>query len=118
MGQMTLSKLQKEQYKEIVKLFDDKTIITLDDTDYIRMRETLGILEALGYIREIEVYNTNMFRKIGSFSDFDEWHKDREREERKLSSRDWKIGIFGAVIGLIPFFATTVIPWIISLFGK
>lgn len=118
MEKKTLTKLQKEQYKEIVKLFDDKITIMLDDTDYIRMRETLRILEELGYILKIEVDNTNMFRKIGSLSDFDEWHKDKEREERKLSSREWKIGIVGAVIGLIPFFATTVIPWIISLFGK
>ena len=80
---MTFSKLQKKQYKEIVKAFDGKKTIMLDDKDFIRMRETLGILEVLGYIRSIEVDNTNMFQKVGDFSDFDEWHKDKEREERK-----------------------------------
>ena len=118
MGNMTFSKLQKKQYKEIVKAFDGKKTIMLDDKDYIRLRETLGILEVLGYIRSIDVDNTNMFQKVGDFSDFDEWHKDKEREERKMSARDWRIGIIGALIGLIPFIATTVVPWIMSLFEK
>lgn len=134
MGKMTLSKLQKAQYKEIVRLFNNKNAITLENTDYIRMRETLAILEALGYIQEIKIDNSNMFQKLGSFSDFDKWHKDKEREERKLTLREWKIGIVGALIGLIPFIVatvkpwvetivipfieTTVIPWIVSLFEK
>ena len=118
MGNMTFSKLQKKQYKEIVKAFDGKKTIMLDDKDYIRLRETLGILEVLGYIRSIDVDNTNMFQKVGDFSDFDEWHKDKEREERKMSAREWRIGIIGALIGLIPFIAPTVVPWIMSLFEK
>ena len=118
MGNMTFSKLQKKQYKEIVKEFEGTNTITLDDTNYIRLRETLGILEMLGYIRKIDVDNINMFLKVGDFSDFDEWHKDKEREERMMSAREWKIGIIGAVIGLIPFIATTVIPFVISLFDK
>lgn len=122
MGNMTLSKLQKEQYKEIVQAFEGNNTIMLDDKDYIRLRETLGILELLGYIRNIEVDNTNMFLKIGEFSDFDKWHKDKEREERKISAREWKIAIvsviIGGLIGLIPFIMTTVIPWIISLIEK
>lgn len=90
----------------------------LGDTDYVRMRETLGILEILGYIRDLNIDNAHVFQKIGSFADFDKWHKDKEREERQLSSREWKIAIVGAIIGLIPFFVTTVIPWMVSLFSK
>ena len=118
MGTNTLSKLQKKQYKEIVRLFGEKSTITLEDTDYVRLRETLGILEILGYIRDFGIDNTHAFRKIGSFSDFDKWHKDKEREERKVSFREWKIGIVGALIGLIPYIVTTVIPWIVSLLEK
>lgn len=115
MGNMTFSKLQKKQYKEIVQAFDGKNTIMLDDKDYIRLRETLGILDVLGYIRRIEVDSANMFQKVGDFSDFDEWHKDKEREERKISAREWRIGIIGALIGLVPFVVTVVIPWIITL---
>lgn len=49
--------------------------------------------------------------KIGRFEDFDKWHKDKEREERRISSREWRIAIISALIGLIPFIVTTVIPW-------
>ena len=118
MGNMTLSKLQKVQYKEIVQTFGDNQTIMLEETDYVRLRETLVILEMLGYIREIEIDNAYMFQKIGNFSDFDAWHKDKVREERQLSSREWKIGIICALIGLIPFIVTTVIPWVVSLFAN
>ena len=55
---------------------------------------------------------------MSNFDSFEEWHKDQMREERKISAREWKIGIIGALIGLIPFIATTVIPWIVSLFQQ
>ena len=37
MGASTLSKLQMEQYEEIVKLFADKRSINLNDVDAVRM---------------------------------------------------------------------------------
>ena len=116
MGDLTLSKLQKKHYKEISELFGENDTITIAEKDFIRLFETLDILATLGYIRRIYIDNAIMFQKVGDFSDFDEWHKDREREERKMSAREWQIGIIGALIGLIPFITTTVIPWILSLF--
>ena len=116
MGASTLSKLQMEQYREIVKLFEGKNHINLNDVDSIRMAETLAILCRLGYIKKISLNGGNLFMKIGDFKDFDAWHKDRVREERQLSRREWKIAICGALIGLLPFVFTTVIPWFISLF--
>lgn len=116
MGASTLSKLQMEQYKEIVKAYGDERFITMDDTDYVRLKETLAILTMLEYIQPIEHDGGYTFFKRGNFKDFDAWHKDRVREERKLSRREWKIGICGGLIGLIPFIVTTVIPWLISLF--
>lgn len=119
MGASTLSKLQMAQYKEIVNLFDAKTNITLDTKDAIRMKETLAILEMLGYIRKIEIPGGVIFIKLGNFSDFDAWHKDRVREEKSLSHREWRIAIVsvvvGAVIGLMPFVIDTVIPWLKEL---
>ena len=119
MGASTLSKLQMEQYKEIVKLFADKQSINLNDVDAVRMAETLAILCHLGYIRKINIDGGNMFMKIGEFKDFDAWHKDRVREERQLSRREWRIAIISALVGgfvgLIPFVISTVIPWITTL---
>ena len=54
--------------------------------------------------------------KIGEFKDFDAWHKDRVREERQLSRREWHIAIFSAAIGAFIGLLPTIIPWIISLF--
>ena len=117
MGAMTLSKLQKKQYEEIKHLFSESTgMIYLSDEDNVRLNEVLTLLEVKGYIRPFEIDGANAYRRMNPFDSFDEWHKDREKEERKLSSREWKIGIVGALIGLIPFVATTVVPWIVSLF--
>lgn len=119
MGATTLSKLQMEQYKEIISRFGSATNITLSDKDAIRMGETLAILELLGYIRKIEVSGGVIYVKLGEFSDFDAWHKDKLREERQLSRREWRIAIIssfiGAAVGLIPFIISTVIPWIQKL---
>jgi len=109
MGNMTLSKLQKEQYKEIVKAFANETTIMIDDKNYARLYETLGILELLGYIRKIDINNTNAYMKIGDFSDFDNWHNDKVREERKLSVREWKIAIVSAVVGGILGLIPTIV---------
>lgn len=121
MGTSTLSKLQMEQYKEIVNRFGAAPSITLSDRDAIRMGETIAILEMLGYIRKIEVYGGIILAKLGEFSDFDAWHKDKVREERQLSRREWRIAIvsavLGAAIGLIPFIINDVIPKI-KMFSK
>ena len=116
MGASTLSKLQKAQYKEIVKLFGAQNSITLDDVTAIRMKETLGILELLGYIHKVEVSGGVIFIKCGNFADFDAWHKDKVREERQLSRREWYIAIAGAAIGAFIGLLPTIVPWLISLF--
>ena len=122
MGQITLSKLQKRQYNEIKELFTDSKSINLSDEDNIRLKEVLLLLSTLGYIRPLEIDNGNVYFKQGNFEDFEAWHKDRAREERKLRNREIKIAvvsaIVGAVIGLIPFIATTVVPWLIKVFSK
>ena len=119
MGASTLSKLQLEQYKEIVKAYGDERFISMNDEDYARLKETLSILTMLEYIRPIEINGMHSFVKLGNFKDFDRWHDDRVREEKKLSRREWHIAIIGALVGglvgLIPFFVSTVIPWIGTL---
>ena len=119
MGASTLSDLQMEQYKEIVKAFGDNCILPLDNEDYARLKETLSILTALEYIRPSEMDGTHAFVKLGNFKDFDRWHDDKVREEKKLSRREWRIAIISALVGgfvgLIPFVISTVIPWITTL---
>ena len=116
MGASTLSKLQMQQYKEIVELFGTKQGILLSDKDAIRMNETLSILELLGYICKAELSNGVFYKKMGDFADFDAWHKDKVREERQLSRRECYIAIAGAAIGAFIGLLPTIVPWLISLF--
>lgn len=119
MGQLTLSKLQYKQYKEIKDKFSaSEGMIYLSDDDAVRLQEVLTLLEFKGYIREFQIDGTNAYRRMASFDSFDAWHKDQQREERKLSAREWKIGLIGALIGLIPFIVSDVIPWIAEIIKK
>ena len=114
MGATTLSKLQMEQYQEIVKAFGTERFLSMGDEDYARLKDTLSILCELEYIRPIEIDGAHMFVKLGDFKDFERWHADRVREEKKLSRREWRIAIISALVGgfvgLIPFVISTVIP--------
>lgn len=117
MGTMVLSKLQKAQYKEIKKKFeeDGKNMMILSIEDYVRLHDTLVILETLGYIQDMDVSNGYLFRKIGNFNDFEAWQKDRAREEKRLSRREWRIAIVSAIIGAVGGFFPTIISWVIDL---
>ena len=116
MGATTLSKLQMEQYQEIVKAYGIERMISMGDEDYARLKETLSILTALEYIRPIEIDGAHMFAKLGDFKDFDRWHADRVREEKKLSRREWCIATVSAAIGAFIGLLPTIVPWVISLF--
>lgn len=112
MGKLAFSPLQKKQYQEIKKLFAESDgYINLSDEDNVRLNDVLLILAAKGYIYPMNVDGANMYSKEADFQYFEEWHKDQEREEKKLSVREWKIAIVSALIGLIPFIITKVIPW-------
>ena len=116
MGQLTLSKLQYEQYREIKRKFAESDgMIYLSDEDNIRLQEVLVLLEVKGYLRSIQIDGINAYRRMASFDSFEAWHKDRQREERKLSAREWKIGLVGALIGLVPYILSEVIPWIVQI---
>lgn len=106
---MTLSKFQLVQYREIVKRFSDNKTMMLNETDYVRLKEVLLYLQIIGYIEYVDIDNTYMFRRIGDFSDFEKWHKEKVREERKFSLREWKIAIISALIGGIVGLIPTVI---------
>lgn len=87
-------------------MFTKNETIVLDDVEYVRLKEVLLYLQILGYIKPLDIDGGNVFVRVGNFSDFEKWHEDKVKEERKLSFREWKIAIasalVGGVIGLIP----------------
>lgn len=75
-----LSEREKKQWEEIKVLAENNNYFDLDDTDAIRMKRVLDLLQAQGYIENLNVDGTNMFSVLGNLHDFDEWLKDEEKE--------------------------------------
>lgn len=55
---------------------------------------------------------------ITYFEDIENSIKERKKEKKSDRKHDLFMVLIGAFIGLIPFFITSVIPWIIALFEK
>ena len=111
-GMATLTKLQKKQYREIVEVFKKEYFTAFSEADYLRLQDVLQLLVSRGYIIEIKGDNARFYQQVGNFADFEAWHKDQVREERKLSRREWYIAIISAAIGAF----IGLLPTIISLF--
>ena len=75
-----LSEREKKQWEEIKVLAQNNNYFDLDDADAIRMKRVLDLLQAQGYIENLNVDGTNMFSVLGNLHDFDEWLKDEEKE--------------------------------------
>lgn len=75
-----LSEREKKQWEKIKVLAQNNNYFDLDDADAIRMKRVLDLLQAQGYIENLDVDGTNMFSVLGNLHDFDEWLKDEEKE--------------------------------------
>ena len=119
MEQITLSKLQQKQYKEIKEKFSgSEKVVCFSDEEVARFQDVFFLLETRGYILDLEIDGANAYCKQMSFDSFETWLKDQEREDRKLSAREWRIAIISALIGLIPYIVSDVIPWITKIIEK
>lgn len=109
LGKSTFSKLQMKQYLEIREAFQNKKIVGISNEDQARLNDVLTVLQITKYIRKVDLNGTNAYEKIGDFKDFEKWHKDKVREERTLSRREWKIAIISAIIGAVGSNIPTII---------
>ena len=82
-----LSEREKKQWEEIKALAQDDDCLCLDDADAIRMKRVLDLLQEQGYIKNLDVDDTNMFLVLGNLHDFDDWIED---EEKKQMSMEWE----------------------------
>lgn len=98
---ITLSHREKKQLDEIKSLAQNNDCFNLNDTDTIRMKKVLDLLQAQGYIKNLEIDGTNMFLILGNFQDFDDWLTDEEQKAKNLSHREWAIALGGAIVGAI-----------------
>jgi len=99
-----LSRLEMMQIGEIENMFckcKNNTIIV--DKEYLRLAPMLEAMVDADYIGSIIADNSHMFYRIGDFKDFDNWVADQNRKARRVTKREWAIGIGCALIGaLVP----------------
>ena len=101
----------QKQFKKVKAILGNERTLQLTDEDALRYQDVLHLLEARGYLLDLEVDGVNWYRKMADLDGFEDWLKEEIKEEKRLSRREWIIGIVCAVIGA----AVGLIPYIISL---
>ena len=100
----------KKQLKVIKKLLGDGRNLQLSDEDALRYQDILYLLEERGYLLDFQVDGANLYRKLEEFDGFEDWLNEEIKDAKRVTRREWAIGIvcaiIGAVIGLIPYIAT------------
>ena len=100
----------KKQLKAIKKLLGDGRNLQLSDADALRYQDILYLLEERGYLLDFQVDGANLYRKLEEFDGFEDWLNEEIKDAKRVTRREWAIGIvcaiIGAVIGLIPYIAT------------
>ena len=100
----------KKQLKVIQKLLGDGRDLKLSDADALRYQDILYLLEERGYLHDFHVDGTNLYRKLEDFDGFEDWLNEEIKDAKRVTRREWAIGIvcaiIGAAIGLIPYIVT------------
>ena len=100
-----------KQYKIVKDILGDDKILKLTDEEALRYQDVLRLLETRGYIHSINADGVNWYHKMADCDGFEEWLKEEIKEEKRLSRREWTIGIVCAIIGA----AVGLIPCIVSM---
>ena len=101
----------KNQYKRVKELLGDGRDLQLTDEDALRYQDILELLEERGYILNLNVDGVNWYRKMAPWAGFESWLDEKIKESKRISRREWAIGIVCAVIGAV----TGLIPYVVSL---
>lgn len=99
----------KKQYKALKELLGDNRDLMLTDEQALRYQDVLQLLEARGYIHDINADGMNWYRKMAEWDGFEDWLNEELKAEKRISRREWIIGLIGAAIGLIPFIVSLFI---------
>ena len=102
----------KKQFIAIKLLFGNERDLKLTDEEALRYQDILTLLEERGYIHDFEVDGMNWYRVMANLKGFEDWLTDELKEAKRVTRREWIIGIVCAIIGA----AIGLIPFIVSLF--
>ena len=103
----------KKQLEAIKKLLGDKRDLQLSNADALRYQDILFLLEERGYLLDFHVDGANLYRKLEELGGFEDWLNEEIKDAKRVTRREWAIGIVCAVIGA----AIGLIPYIVTLFS-
>lgn len=104
----------KKQLEAVKDLLGDERDLKLSNEDAVRYQDVLLLLEERGFIHNFNVDGMNWYRVLVDFSNFEDWLKEEIKEDRRITRREWMIGIVCAVVGAV----IGLIPYIVSLFAN
>lgn len=104
----------KKQLKAVKDLLSDERDLKLSNEDALRYQDVLLLLEERGYIHNFNVDGVNWYRVLVDFSNFEEWFNEEIKEDRRITRREWMIGIVCAIVGAV----IGLTPYIVSLFAN
>lgn len=100
----------KKQLNAIKMLLGDGRNLQLSNADTLRYQDILNLLEKRGYLHDFQVDGANLYRKMEDFDGFEDWLNEEIKDAKRVTRREWIIGIvcaiIGAAIGLIPYIVT------------
>ena len=102
----------RKQLKAVKELLGNQRDLKLSDEDALRYQDVLLLLEDRGYIHDFNVDGVNWYRIMADLNGFEDWLNEEIRESKRITRREWIIGIVWAVIGA----AIGLIPFVVSLF--
>ena len=104
----------KQQLKTVkIHLGNDRDL-KLSNEDALRYQDVLLLLENRGYIHDLNVDGMNWYRVMSDLSGFEDWLDEEIKENKRVTRREWIIGIVCAIIGA----TVGLIPYIVSIFVK
>ena len=101
----------KKQLKAIKKLLGDGRDLQLSDADALQYQDILCLLEERGYLHDFQAVGANLYRTMEDFDGFEDWLNEEIKVAKRVTRREWAIGIVCAIIGA----AIGLIPYIVSL---
>lgn len=102
----------RKQLKAVKEMLGNQRDLRLSDEDALRYQDVLLLLENRGYIHNFNVDGVNWYRIMVDLNGFEDWLNDEIKESKRITRREWIIGIVCAVIGA----AIGLIPFVVSLF--
>ena len=93
----------KKQLNAIKKLFGAERNLELSNADALRYQDILCLMEERGYLLDLQVNGANLYHKQEEFDGFEDWLNEEIKEAKRITRREWIIGIVCTVIGLIPY---------------